>query len=58
MAEEYDLPFFDLAKTDFAMTLARWAGSDPIHMSPTGTHEQARLYATYLVDNHLIPEPR
>jgi lysophospholipase L1-like esterase len=55
LAAEYDLPFYDLAATDFGSTLVHWAGDDPVHMSAVGTHEQARLYAAYLHEQEIIP---
>lgn len=55
LAAEYDLPLYDLAATDFAETLAHWAGEDPVHMSAVGTHEQASLYAAFLDEQGLIP---
>jgi lysophospholipase L1-like esterase len=55
LAAEFDLPLYDLAATDFAETLAYWAGEDPVHMSPVGTHEQASRYAAYLDEQGIIP---
>jgi lysophospholipase L1-like esterase len=55
LAGDYDLPFYDLAATDFAADMAHWAGSDPVHMSAAGTHEQARQYAAFIAQNKLIP---
>jgi lysophospholipase L1-like esterase len=57
LAAEYDLPIYDLAATDFRQNPDYWANPDPIHMAAPGTHEQARRYAAFLVEQGLIPEP-
>lgn len=57
LAEEFDLPLYDLVGTDFADDLAVWAGEDPIHMSPHGTEKQASLYAEFLAEQDIIPPP-
>ena len=57
LAAEFDVPLYDLAASDFWQNPAYWAGADPIHMAAPGTYEQARRYADYMVENHLLPLP-
>lgn len=57
LAQEFDLPLYDLAETDFANDSAVWAGPDPIHMSPHGTEKQASIYAAFLDEQKIIPRP-
>ena len=54
LAEENDLPYYDLMG-DFAHDIGYWL--DGLHMTPTGTHEQAEQYAAFLIENNLIPPP-
>jgi hypothetical protein len=57
LADEYHLPLYDLAATNFWQNPDYWANPDPIHLAVSGTHEQARRYAAFLVERGLIPEP-
>jgi len=55
LADEYGLPLYDLAATDFWETPEYWADVDPIHLAAPGAHEQARRYAAFMVEQELIP---
>jgi hypothetical protein len=57
LAAEYQLPIYDLAATSFWQNPDYWANPDPIHLAAPGTHEQARRYAAFIVEQGLIPEP-
>ncbi len=57
LAEEYQLPLYDLAATDFWQNPNHWVTVDAVHMTASGTHEQARQYAAFLVQQGLIPTP-
>ena len=57
LADEYHLPLYDLDATDFWQTREYWVDVDAIHMAVPGTHEQARRYAAFLVEQELIPPP-
>jgi len=57
LAEAYHLPLYDLAATDFWTHADYWVTVDPVHMAAPGTHEQARRYAEFLVEQGLIPRP-
>jgi lysophospholipase L1-like esterase len=57
LAEEYHLPLYDLAATDFWQNPDYWVTVDAVHMTAPGTHEQAQRYADFLVGQGLIPTP-
>ncbi len=57
LGQEYHVPLYDLAATDFWQNPDYWVTVDPIHMAAPGTHEQARRYAAFLVQQGLIPAP-
>jgi lysophospholipase L1-like esterase len=57
LAEEYHLPVYDLAATDFWQNPDYWVTVDAVHMTAPGTHEQARRYADFLIQQGLIPRP-
>lgn len=55
LAAEMGAPLYDLA-AKFPHDRALWT-DDAVHMTALGTHEQARQYAEFLVNEGLIPEP-
>jgi lysophospholipase L1-like esterase len=57
LADDYHLPLYDLAATDFWQNQDYWVTVDAVHMTAPGTHEQARRYAEYLVRQGLIHTP-
>jgi lysophospholipase L1-like esterase len=57
LADEYRLPIYDLAATGFWQNPGYWVTEDAVHMTAPGSHEQARHYAEFLVQQELIPAP-
>jgi hypothetical protein len=55
LGSELEIPVIDLARE---LPLNRDYWLDTMHMSETGTTEQAHLYAAYLVENNLLPLPK
>jgi hypothetical protein len=53
LAADNGVPFYDLHRS-FPQNASYWL--DEMHLSVTGSHEQAAEYAKFLVDNKLIPE--
>ncbi len=53
LAEEMDVPLYDL-EANFPVNSALWE-QDGIHMVASGAQEQASQYATFLVEQGLIP---
>jgi lysophospholipase L1-like esterase len=51
LSEEMNVPYYDLA-ADFKYTADQWWSA--VHMTPQGTHQQAELYAAFLVENDLL----
>ena len=54
LAEGLDLPYYDLMD-NMPYNIDFW--KDGLHMTPTGTYEQASEYAAFLIANDLIPPP-
>jgi hypothetical protein len=54
ISDETDAKFYNLM-ANLPHEKAYWL--DGIHFSATGSHEQAKLYAAFLVENNLIPKP-
>jgi lysophospholipase L1-like esterase len=57
LADEYHLPLYDLASTGFWQNPDYWVTVDAVHMTAPGSHEQARRYADFLVEQGIIPAP-
>jgi lysophospholipase L1-like esterase len=55
LAEEYDLPFYDLY-AEFPVDRALWT-DDFLHMNAEGNLIQAELFAEYLGNSHILPQP-
>lgn len=53
LAQEYRLPFYDFAAA-IPYDASLWL--DGLHLNAAGTAEQARQYATFLVENDLLPD--
>jgi lysophospholipase L1-like esterase len=55
LADEMSVPLYDLAE-NLPLDRNLWS-DDGIHMYAPGTHEQAREYANFLIEENLLPEP-
>lgn len=54
LADEMGVPYYDLA-ADFKYGADEWWTG--VHMTAKGLHQQASLYAAYLIKQNLLPKP-